>query len=124
MLFIWLVNCLGNQVINWGSSELARGGLRFSTPFNSNLLRTPNTTLLTEFTWLNNLTVSGHYKFNWNANQYAPSGAYHSFTDFGLGSNAVEDRLSSNSPALASATRSYDEMIGDPESDVFGLCEY
>ncbi|MGQ7937549.1 DUF1302 domain-containing protein [Paraburkholderia sp. D1E] len=87
---------LGNQVINWGESYFASGGINATNSLDIQKLLIPGTQLkqallpapmLSFATGLPaGFSTEGYYQFQWNGNRYPPVGSYWSVTNsFGRG---------------------------------------
>lgn len=91
---------LGNQVINWGESFFATGGINTSNSVDQQKLLIPGTQLkqallpapmLSFGTSLpGGFSAQGYYQFRWNSNIYPPVGTFWSLSDvFGRGAQAA-----------------------------------
>ncbi|NPT40996.1 DUF1302 family protein [Paraburkholderia sp. 1N] len=87
---------LGNQVINWGESYFASGGINATNALDIQKLLVPGTQLkqallpapmLSFASGLGSgLSTEGYYQFQWNRDQFPPVGSYWSVTNnFGRG---------------------------------------
>jgi hypothetical protein len=87
---------LGNQVINWGESYFAQGGINATNSVDIQTLLIPGTQIkqalipapmLSFATGLGHgFSTEGYYQFQWNSNRYPPVGSYWSVADnFGRG---------------------------------------
>jgi hypothetical protein len=88
---------VGNQVINWGESTFASGGINATNSLDWQKLLIPGTQLKQALLPAPMLTLTSdvapgwstqaYLQFKWNANRYAPVGGYWSVTDlYGRGS--------------------------------------
>ncbi|MFB9125331.1 DUF1302 domain-containing protein [Paraburkholderia dipogonis] len=91
---------LGNQVINWGESYFAAGGINQTNSFDIQKLLIPGTQLkqaLLPAPMLSfaaglpgGFSTEGYYQFQWNGNRYPPVGTYWSVgNSFGRGAVAT-----------------------------------
>lgn len=87
---------LGNQVINWGESDFAMGGINATNSLDIQKLLIPGTQLkqallpapMLSFAadLTHGFSTEDYYQFQWNGNRYPPVGAYWSPTNsFGRG---------------------------------------
>lgn len=87
---------LGNQVINWGESYFATGGINATNSVNIQQLLIPGTQLKQALlpapmiSFASGLgagfSTEGYYQFQWNGNRYPPVGSYWSVSNsFGRG---------------------------------------
>ena len=87
---------VGNQVINWGESYYAFGGINATNAIDVQKLATPGTLLkqvllpapMVEFesSLPARFSFAGYVQWHWNANRYPPVGTFWSFNDlFGRG---------------------------------------
>ena len=87
---------LGNQVINWGESYFATGGINATNAVDIQKLLIPGTQLkqallpapMLEFATgiMPGLSTEAYYQFQWNGNRYPPVGSYWSVANnFGRG---------------------------------------
>ncbi|MCA8031265.1 DUF1302 domain-containing protein [Burkholderia cepacia] len=87
---------VGNQVINWGESYFAQGGINATNSVDIQTLLIPGTQIkqalipapmLSFATGLGHgFSTEGYYQFQWNGNRYPPVGSYWSVADnFGRG---------------------------------------
>lgn len=87
---------LGNQVINWGESYFASGGINATNPLDIQkilipgvqlkqaLLPSPMVEFASELPY--GMSTEAYYQFRWNGNRYPPVGTYFSTTNvFGRG---------------------------------------
>jgi hypothetical protein len=82
---------VGNQVINWGESYYAFGGVNSTSSLDIQKLSTPGTLLkqvllpapMVEFesSLPGRFSFEGYVQAHWNANRYPPPGTYWSFND-------------------------------------------
>ncbi|WP_425452825.1 DUF1302 domain-containing protein [Trinickia dinghuensis] len=90
---------LGNQVINWGESYFASGGINQTNSVDIQKLLIPGTQLkqallpapMLSFAagLTHGFSTEGYYQFQWNGNRYPPAGTYWSVgNSFGRGSVA------------------------------------
>lgn len=83
---------LGNQVINWGESLFAIGGINATNALDLQRLLVPGTQikeavlpapmLSLSTTVAQGLTFEGYYQFRWNRNRVPPVGSYFSTADY------------------------------------------
>lgn len=87
---------VGNQVINWGESLYAFGGINATNAIDVQKLYTPGTLLKQvllpapmvelQASLPGRFSFDGYYQWHWNKNRYPPVGTYWSFNDvFGRG---------------------------------------
>ena len=87
---------VGNQVINWGESLYAFGGINTSNAIDVQKLYTPGTLLKqvllpapmveVQTSLPGRFSFDGYYQWHWNKNRYPPVGTFWSFNDvFGRG---------------------------------------
>lgn len=82
---------VGNQVINWGESIYATGGINVTNPYDIAKLLTPGTQLkqallpspMASFTSSigRSVSVEGYYQFQWASNRFPAVGSYWSASD-------------------------------------------
>lgn len=139
---------LGNQVINWGESYFATGGINASNSVDWQKLLIPGTQLkqallpapmLSFATSLpGGFSTQAYYQFRWNSNIYPPVGTFWSASDvFGRGAQAAAFNANnynvagldaahiaganSNNPALLSAIKNRllnGEFTGAPHNSI------
>lgn len=91
---------LGNQVINWGESYFATGGINATNSVNIQQLLIPGTQLKQALlpapmiSFASGLgagfSTEGYYQFQWNGNRYPPVGSYWSVSNsFGRGAGPL-----------------------------------
>lgn len=96
---------LGNQVINWGESYFATGGINATNSLDIQKLLIPGTQLKQallpapmisfDADMTRGLSTEAYYQFLWNGNRYPPVGSYWSLSNsFGRGS--LSTTLNSN----------------------------
>jgi len=98
---------LGNQVINWGESYFASGGINATNSVDIQKLLIPGTQLkqallpapMVSFATgiAPGLSTEAYYQFQWNGNRYPAVGSYWSVTN-NFGRGAVPTTLNSNNP--------------------------